>query len=386
MTTAVDFDRLVPSHVRGFEAYIPSKPDAELCRLYGVDRLHRLNNNENPLGPPPGSREVLRGLDPQTASVYPSGDCWELRGRLAALWQVDREQIVVGNGANEVIGFVIKAFCEAGDNIVTADRTFAVAEWIARFSGLEPRLTPLLENRFDLQALVSAMDARTKVVFVCNPNNPTGTHWTARELDELLARVDGRAIVVVDEAYAEYVEDADYPNTRALLDQHANLVIFRTFSKAWGLAGLRIGYLVGGRDLVDAVRRTAIVYSINTVAQAAALAALDDDGGHLERSRELVRTSRRLVEDAMTAMQIPVISHGGNFMMLRLPIGDMLAYRKLMHRGYMVRAMTGFRFPGWIRLSLSHADIMTGFIDSLAEIIAESAPAAGRGRAGQERA
>jgi histidinol-phosphate aminotransferase len=339
-----------------------------------VERLHRLNNNENPLGPPPAACEVLRGLDPQSASIYPSGDCWDLRQRLARLWQVDHEQIVVGNGANEVIGFVIKAFCEAGDNIVTADRTFAVAEWIAHFSGLEPRLVPLVDNRFDMEALLAAMDARTKVVFVCNPNNPTGTHWTARELDELLRRVDGRAIVVVDEAYAEFVEDPDYPNTRSILYQHANLVVFRTFSKAWGLAGLRIGYLVGGRELADAVRRTAIVYSINTVAQAAALAALEDDGGHLHRSRELVRRSRKLVEDAMVAMRIPVISHGGNFMMLRLPVGDTVAYRKLMRRGYMVRSMTGFRFPGWIRLSLSHPEVMTGFTHALAEVIADSSP------------
>lgn len=386
MITAVDFDRLVPSHVRGFEAYIPSKPDAELCRLYGVDLLHRLNNNENPLGPPPAACEVLRGLDPRAVSVYPSGDCWDLRGRLSGLWQVDREQIVVGNGANEVIGFVIKAFCEAGDNIVTADRTFAVAEWIARFSGIEPRLTPLVDNRFDVSALLAAMDARTKVIFVCNPNNPTGTHWTARELNELLGRVDGRAIVVVDEAYAEYLEDPDYPDTRPMLDHYPNLVVFRTFSKAWGLAGLRIGYLVGGRGLVDAVRRTAIVYSINVVAQSAALAALDDDGSHLQRSRQLVRTSRRLVEDAMTEMRIPVISHSGNFIMLRLPIGDTIAYRKLMRQGYMVRPMTGFRFPGWIRLSLSHTEVMAGFIQSLAEIIYESSPAAGRGVAQQNSA
>ena len=372
MTSAFDFNRLVPSHVRGFEAYIPSKPDAELCWLYGVSWLHRLNNNENPLGPPPSACEVLRGLDPHSVSTYPSGDCWALRGQIANRWQVDREQVIVGNGANEVIGFVIKAFCEAGDNIITADRTFAVAEWIARFSGVEPRLTPLFNQRFDASALLAAMDSRTKVIVICNPNNPTGTHWTSAELEDLLQRVNGRAIVVVDEAYAEYMDATDYPDSRAFLKRHANLVVFRTFSKAWGLAGLRIGYLVGGRDLVDAVRRTAIVYSINSIAQDATLAALKDDGSHILRSRELVKESRKLVEEAMAALKVPTISHGGNFIMLRLPIGDTLAYRLLMARGYMVRSMTTFRFPGWVRVSLSHNEVMRGFISSLTEILADT--------------
>lgn len=372
MTATIDFKRLVPSHVRGFEAYIPSKPDAELCRLYGVPWLHRLNNNENPLGPPPSACEVLRGLDPHSVSTYPSGDCWALRGKIASIWHVDREQVIVGNGANEVISFVIKAFCEAGDNIITADRTFAVAEWIARFSGVEPRLTPLFNQRFDAAALLAAMDSRTKVIVICNPNNPTGTHWTSAELEDLLQRVNGRAIVVVDEAYAEYMDAPDYPDSRAFLERHANFVVFRTFSKAWGLAGLRIGYLVGGRDLVDAVRRTAIVYSINSIAQDAALAALEDDGGHLLRSRELVRESRKLVEEAMLALKVPTISHGGNFIMLRLPMGDTLAYRLLMARGYMVRSMTTFRFPGWVRVSLSHNDVMRGFISSLTELVSET--------------
>lgn len=133
----VDFDRLVPARVRSFETYVPSQPDADLCRLYGVDRLHRLNNNENPLGPPPAAREVIRSFDPQALSVYPNGDCRQLRVRLADLWHVDHDQIIVGNGVNEVISLIIKAFCETADNIVTADRTFAVAEWIAGFSGIE---------------------------------------------------------------------------------------------------------------------------------------------------------------------------------------------------------------------------------------------------------
>jgi histidinol-phosphate aminotransferase len=374
MMAALDLKRLVPGHVLGFEAYVPSKPDAELCRLYQVPYLHRLNNNENPLGPPSSVKDVLRGLNPHVVSTYPSGDSWALRGRLAELWQVERDQIVVGNGANEVIGFVVKAFCEAGDNIVTADRTFAVAEWIARFSGVLPRLVPLLDNRFDASSMVTAIDARTKILFVCNPNNPTGTHLTADEIEDLLLQVDGRAIVVLDEAYAEYMEASDFPDSRALLERHPNLVVFRTFSKAWALAGLRIGYLVGGRDLVDAVRRTAIAYSINVIAQEAAIATLQDDGEHLHATRKLVSTSRDLILRAMQHLDVPVISHSGNFMMLKVPMGDTGVHRQLMRRGYMVRAMADFRFPGWIRLSLSTPDVMRGFVGAFSEILQHHRP------------
>ena len=217
--------------------------------------------------------------------------------------------------------------------------------------------------------MVTAIDLRTKVLFICNPNNPTGTHLTTDELEYLLQCVDGRAIVVLDEAYAEYMEASDFPDSRVLLERHPNLVVFRTFSKAWALAGLRIGYLVGGRDLVDAVRRTAIAYSINVIAQEAAMAALQDNGVHLRATREMVHSSRSLVSIAMQNLNVPTISHNGNFMMLKLPMGDTGAHRQLMRRGYMVRAMSDFRFPGWVRLSLSTPSVMGGFIGALSEIL-----------------
>ena len=372
MTAGLNLDRLVPAYVRSFDIYRPSLPDPELCRLYGVPRLHRLHNNENPLGPPAAAQAVLRRFDPAAAAVYPSGDCWYLRGALAERWAVDRDQIIVGNGANEAIAFVLKAFCEGGDAIITADRTFAVAEWIATFSGIEARLVPLHDDRFDAEAMLALIDQRTKVIFVCNPNNPTGTYWTAAELANFLERVDGRAIVVLDEAYAEYMDAADFPDSRALLDSHDNLVIFRTFSKAYGLAGLRIGYLVGGRSLVEAVRRTAIVYSVNTIAQAGALAALEDDRDHLRRSRELTGCARAMVEAAVAPLRLPMLSHHGNFLMLRLPISDTLAFRRLMGRGYMIRSMTAFRFPNWIRLTLAGPEVMAGFTEALAAVLDET--------------
>jgi histidinol-phosphate aminotransferase len=366
--TTPDFGRLQPDYVRGFDPYIPSKPDAELKRLYGCERLYRLNNNENALGPPPPAQEAIRAFPPPASAIYPSGDAYVLRHKLAARFGKHPDQFLVGNGANEVIAFVVKAFCEQGDNIVTADRTFAVYEWLATFSGIEPRLVPLRDLAFDPDAMLAAIDGRTKVVFVCNPNNPTGTYWSRDLLLSVLERIGGRCILVVDEAYCEFVEAPDFPDGMALIDDHPNLVVFRTFSKMYGLAGLRIGYLAGQLDVVHAIRRTCIVYSVNSLAQVAAEAALEDPD-HVARTRTLIRDSRAALVRHLDALGLPHVAGEGNFVMVRLPMNDALAYRRLMRAGYMVRAMTGFRFPDWIRVTLTRPEVMDGLGEALRDLL-----------------
>ncbi|HPF21106.1 MAG TPA: histidinol-phosphate transaminase, partial [Syntrophomonas sp.] len=283
----VALDHLVPSYINNFDAYIPSKPDPELKKMFGCDTLYRLNNNENPLGTPPAAQELFQKFNPARAAIYPSGDSYYLREKLADKFSLHPDQILVGNGANEVIAFVINAFCESGDNIITADKTFATYEWIATFSGYEARLVPLKEYAFDDQAMLEQVDARSKIIFICNPNNPTGTYWNQEKLVRFLDQVDGQQIVVVDEAYCEFVEKEDFPDTLSLLEKYPNLIIFRTFSKMYGLAGLRIGYLIGNLEVVNIIRKTCVVYSVNTIAQEAALLALDDQE-HVIRTRKLV--------------------------------------------------------------------------------------------------
>jgi histidinol-phosphate aminotransferase len=256
---APPLDRLVPEYIKRFEAYVPSKPDDELKKLYGCARLFRLNNNENPLGPPPAAQEVIKRFPPPKSSIYPSGDAYHLRMKLADKFGLHPDQFLVGNGANEVIAFVIKAFCQEGDNIVTADKTFAVYEWVAEFSGFEARLVPLVDFGFDDDGMLRRIDERTKILFICNPNNPTGTYWELKKLRAFLDEVDGRQIVVVDEAYREFVEEENFPDGISLIEEYPNLVVFRTFSKMYALAGLRIGYLVGSPEIVNVIRRTCVV-------------------------------------------------------------------------------------------------------------------------------
>jgi histidinol-phosphate aminotransferase len=365
---SVQLERLVPEHIRKFETYIPSKPDRELMKLFGCSRLFRLNNNENPLGPPPASQEIMKKFPPSRASLYPSGDSYYMRMRLGEKFGLHPDQFLFGNGANEAIAFVIKAFCQEGDNIVTADKTFAVYEWVAQFSGFEARLVPLRGFAFDDEAMLGNIDRRTKIAFVCNPNNPTGTYWSKERLCRFLDAVAGRLIVVVDEAYFEFVEEEDYPNAMELLTAYPNLVVFRTFSKMYGLAGLRIGYLAGSLEAVSIIRRTCVVYSVNAVAQEAALAAMDDEE-HIPRTRAIVRDEKGFLVEEAARLGIEVQAGEGCYVMMKLPMSDTLAYRKLMSRGVMVRSMTAFRFPNWIRVSIGTHEAMEAVIESLRSIL-----------------
>ncbi len=371
MMPALPLEKLVPDYIKRFEAYIPSKPDDELKKMYCCSKLYRLNNNENPLGPPETARRAIEEFPPAQASIYPSGDAYHLRHKLADIFGMHPDQFLVGNGANEVIAFVIKAFCQQGDNIITADKTFAVYEWVAEFSGFEARLVPLVDYRFDARGMLDKIDERTKVLFVCNPNNPTGSWWNESTLRSFLDRIGGKRIVVVDEAYREFVGNADFPDSMALIGKYPNLVVFRTFSKMYGLAGLRIGYLAGSREVVDIIRRTCVVYSVNALAQVGAYHALVDRE-HIARTNETVGAGKRFLLNELDLMGLPHVHGEGNFVMARLPMSDSLAYRKMMTRGVMVRAMTGFRFPNWIRITVSHQEALEAFVEALSGIMKES--------------
>ena len=367
--STLPLDRLVPAYIQAFEPYTPSRPDHELRRLFGVDHLHRLNNNENILGPPPKARQAIERFEAGRAPVYPSGDCFDLRQALAAKFGKSADQFLVGNGSCEVIASVIKAFCERGDNIVTADKTFAVYEWVAEFSGFQARLTPLKDLAFDPRAMLDAADERTKIFFVCNPNNPTGAYWDAATMRDFLEAVGGERIVVLDEAYFEYVDREDYPDGMELMREFPNLVVFRTFSKMYALAGLRVGYLCGAAEVVDIIRRTHVVYSVNSLGQIAATAALADDGSFIAATRAMVTEAKDLLRGECARLGLEHVCHEGNFMMIRTPLSDTLLYRKLANKGILVRTMTGFRFPGWIRVSLVQRPVMEEFCRALGEVL-----------------
>jgi histidinol-phosphate aminotransferase len=359
---------LVPEYIKNFEAYIPSKPDDVLKEIYGCDKLYRLNNNENPFGPPARSREILKNFNCSKVAIYPSGDAYHLRYKLSEKFGFHPDQFLVGNGANEVIAFVIKAFCEQGDNIITADKTFAVYEWVATFSGFNAKLIPLKNYTFDDVGMLNAIDERTKIIFICNPNNPTGTYWSKEKLKNFLDKVNEKQIVVIDEAYFEFVEKDNFPNGMDFINEYPNVVVFRTFSKMYGLAGLRIGYLVGSMEVVDIIRRTCVVYSVNKLAQVAAKAALDDEE-HIIKTREHIRNEKSFLKRELERLKLTYIAEEGCYVMIKLPFSDTLAYRKLISKGIVIRSMTGFRYPNWIRVSIGSHEAMELFIENLEMIL-----------------
>jgi len=368
------YSRLVPEHIRCFEPYIPSPPDAELCRRFGIARLVRLNNNENLCGPAPEVRALLQAADTGQIPIYPSGDSFYLREALARRFAKTPDQFLVGNGSNEAITCLIKAFCEKGDNIVAADRTYAVYEWVATFSGLEARLVPLQADfTWDPTAVFAAIDDHTKVVFLCNPNNPTGQFWDRATLTAFLDRVDGRCVVVVDEAYAEFVDRPDYPDGLRLMERYPNVVVFRTFSKMYALASLRIGYLVASPELIALIRKTYVVYSVNSLAQLAAQTAIAHDGELFATTRMMVRQGKERLGQTCRTLGFRTVVGEGNYMVIQVPIPDTLLYKKLLRQGFVVRTLTAFRLPGWIRVSLQPEPIMQAFCQALTTVFSNPA-------------
>jgi len=363
----MNIDALVPEYVRNFQAYIPSKPDHLLMKEYGIPFLYRLNNNENFLGPPDAACRIIEAFEAGNSLVYPSGDSYDLRSALAVKLGISEDRLIVGNGSCEVITAVIKSLCESGDNIITADKTFAVYEWVAEFSGIDARLVPLHNYTFDPQAMLDRIDRRTKIIFLCNPNNPTGTYWPEPLLISFIEQAGEDRIIVIDEAYREYVETTDYPDGLKLMERFPNVVVFRTFSKMYALAGLRVGYLAGVEELVAAVRRTFVAYSVNTLAQQAARAAISNDTEHITQTRKMVREARIFLKQVCEQIDLDCIGTEGNYLMIRSPVNDLLMYRRLMKKGMMVRSMTGFRFPGWIRVTLREEAVMAAFANVLSD-------------------
>ena len=366
--TTPNLDILVPAYVREFEPYVPSKPDPELKKLYGCRRLYRLNNNENPLGPPPGAQEVIRHFLPPKGAVYPSGESYYLRREIAALHGIDPDQIVVGNGANEVIAFVIKAFCEKGDNIITADKTFAVYEWVATFSGIGARTIPLKDEGFDDREMLRARDGNTKILFVCNPNNPTGTIVTRKALDEFLSKLPDRVILVLDEAYCDFVDSPNFPDGVGYVKKGKQVIVLRTFSKVYGLAGLRIGYALGREDLIKGLNQVRDPFPVHRLAQVAAEAALKDKE-YEEMSVQMVRDGRKYLCRELERLGLSYVPSQANFILIDFGRDINRVFEDLLREGIIIRPGRMWNYPTSGRVTIGRIGDHRRLIKALRKIL-----------------
>ncbi len=357
----------VPEYIRSLVPYEPGKPIEEVEREYGIEDSIKIASNENPLGPSPKAlkaiAERLNGLH-----FYPDGDCYQLRRGLAAKLGVSEDRLIFGNGSNELIEFVVRAFMRPGDEAVMARHAFAIYHLVVKAAGGVSTIVPMKNLTHDLEAMAEATTANTRIVFLANPNNPTGTSFGKKAWEKFLGRVGSETLIVVDEAYFEYVTDPEYPDSIEYQTSGRMIITFRTFSKLYGLAGLRIGYAVGPKEVVAWMHRIRQPFNVNSVAQWGALAALDDSD-HVKRSLEANRAGMEYLTGELSRMGLEYVPSQANFILLHVGDGSAI-FQKLLQRGVIVRPMGGYELPEYIRVTIGTAKENARFINELKGIIA----------------
>jgi len=365
----VTLERVVKPHIRALAPYEPGKPTEALERELGIEGAIKLASNESPVGPSPLAVEAVRRA---AAGVhrYPDGACFALRARLAERLDVGEEQLVFGSGADEVLELVAKAFLGPGDTAVFAWPSFAMYPIVVQGMGAEPVSVPLTpELVHDLDGLRAAITERTRVVFVCNPNNPTGTSVGAEAFDAFVAELPDELVLVVDEAYVEYARRPDFPDALAALRRRPGTVVLRTFSKVYGLAGLRVGYGVADAELADYLNRARHPFNVNRLAEAAACAALDDHE-HAERSRRVNAEGAAYLTRELRALGLEVWPSDANFLLVRGPAG---LHERLLREGVIVRPLAGFGMPEHLRVSIGLPAENEHLVKTLTRLLAEGA-------------
>lgn len=351
---AVNYSELAVEGVRGLKPYQPGKPIDELARELGLkeEDIVKLASNENPLGPSPKALEAIRNeFDELTR--YPDGAGFELKKTLCEKLSVLPEQLTLGNGSSDILDFIVRVFVNDGDDVVFSEHAFAIYGLVARMVGANCIVTPAKNYGHDLVAMASAITERTKIVFVTNPNNPTGTWNTKDELVAFLDAVPGSVIVLLDEAYFEYVHKIDYPNGIELLSAYPNLVITRTFSKAYGLASLRVGYGVSSGELADLMNRVRPPFNVDSFALAAANATLQDDA-YVKASVALNDEGMTYLTSEFDRLGLGYIPSVGNFISFKVPdsADSMMVYADLLGKGVIVRPVANYGMPEYLRVSI----------------------------------
>jgi histidinol-phosphate aminotransferase len=361
---------LTPAHIRAIAPYVPGKPTSELQRELGLNRIVKLASNENPLGPSPLALTAVQAeLD--RLALYPDGNGYALKSAIAARFGVDREQIVLGNGSNEILEFAARAFLAPGTSAIYSQHAFAVYPLATQTMGARGIEVAARAFGSDLEAMIAAIAPDTRVLFLANPNNPTGTFIAGAALYALLERIPEHVLVVLDEAYTEYLAAADAYDSLAWLARFPNLLVSRTFSKAYGLAGLRVGFGVASRAVIDLLNRVRPPFNVNALALAAAEAALGDEE-YLARGVALNRAGLLQVCRGLEALGLPWIPSWGNFVAFRVGDGAM-TYQRLLRQGVIVRPVANYGMPEWLRVSIGLAGENEIFLAALAQSLGSNA-------------
>ena len=330
--------------------YQPGKPVETLERELGITDSVKLASNENPLGPSP---RVMRDLPSQLAQLarYPDGGCFHLKEALGKRFEVDPSMITIGNGSNDVLEILGRLFLRPGTNAVVSEHSFVVYGLVTLAQGAEVREVPARDFGQDLNATLAAIDDNTRMVFIANPNNPTGTWVKSAELERFLDVVPSDVLVVLDEAYFEYVSDPDYPNGLALMGRYPNLIVTRTFSKAYGLAGLRLGWSVSPPEVADLMNRIRQPFNVNSLAMAGGLIALSDDD-HVEAGVAVNSLGLEQMRSGLASLDLPFIPSAGNFLTVEFPRGAQPTYEAMLREGVILRPVGVYGLADYLRISI----------------------------------
>jgi len=364
----MDFKKMMRPHLKNVRPYVPGKPIEELRRERNfTGEIAKLASNENPYPP---IAEVIHAIEEELDQLnrYPNSGSYYLCAELTRFLDVEPGQIFVGNGSNEIIDLLVRAFINPKDEIVYPFPSFIVYPIVAQLMGVKAVEVPLDDYRLDLVAMKKAITPRTKIVFICNPNNPTGTYVTKEEVDRFLDGLRPDIIIAFDEAYYEYVVADDFPETLELLKSHPNIIIFRTFSKIHSLSGLRVGYSISHPELVTCLHTVRQPFNVNRMAQAAAIAAIR----YFDKTKERINENReqmKNVRDGLIDLGFEVPPSQANFLLAVPPEGVGGLIEELMNRGIIVRDMSPFGLIGAIRVSIGTPEENERFIKTVGQLM-----------------
>ena len=361
--------QLATAGVQTLVPYQPGKPITELERELGLTEIVKLASNENPLGP---SEKVKQAIQASFADLsrYPDGNGFALKAALSAKWSVDTQQITLGNGSNEILELLARAFLTTENEVIFSQHAFAVYPLVTQAVGAIAKVIPAQDYGHDLPAMLAAITDKTRLIFIANPNNPTGTYLTEQVLSEFLAAVPEHVICVLDEAYFEYVAKDDYPNSTAWLKKYPNFLITRTFSKAYGLAGLRIGYSLSSAEIADILNRVRQPFNNNALALVAAEVALNDTE-YLASTVALNNAGMQQLSSAFAEMGLAWIESVANFVAVDLGREAASINTALLHKGVIVRPVANYEMPNHLRISIGTQAENDFFLTALKAVLAD---------------
>lgn len=362
-----DYIALAAQGVQGLTPYVPGKPVEELERELGIRNIIKLASNENPLGPSP---KVLAALEQVKAELsrYPDGNGFKLKQALSQHLRVAMDTITLGNGSNDVLEIIARAYLAPGDEAIYSQYAFAVYPISIQAVNATAVVTPAVNYGHDLKAMAAAITAKTKLIFIANPNNPTGTWFGKAEWEAFMAQVPESVLVVLDEAYIEYVEDADALDGLQYVNRYPNLIVSRTFSKAYGLAGLRVGYCISHPQVANVLNRVRQPFNVDSFALAAATSVLDDTD-YLQRSRQVNSDGMRQLVAGFKKLGLDYIPSAGNFIVVHVGRDAGPVYQALLKEGVIVRPVANYGMPQSLRISIGLPQENQRFLDALERVL-----------------